>query len=157
MNRLFRRRTTSADMRPSILSIVALMVLLVPTVLHTSTGTKTVAMGLDLAGHEGARTHDGPLTSVTVTVNPQGFRVDATMKSTDVRSEHLIEETHQLGNLEGLREHLSNLKEIDQTQTHLTLVPSPDNTTGEIVLWMDSIRTGPQGELFPHVTIGTAS
>ena len=157
MNRLFRPRTTSADMRPSILSIVALMVLLVPTVLHTSTGTKTVAMGLDLAGHEGARTHDGPLTSVTVTVNRQGFRVDATMKSTDVRSEHLIEETHQIDNLEGLRKHLSNLKEIDQTQTHLTLVPGPDNTTGEIVLWMDSIRMGPQGELFPHVTLGTAS
>jgi hypothetical protein len=133
------------------------MVLLVPTVLHTSTGTKTVAMGLDLAGHQGARTHDGPLTSIIVYVNGNGFRIDATMKSTDVRSEHMIEETRQVRNLENLREYLTNLKEIDETQTRLTLVPSPDNTTGQIVLWMDAIRMGPHGELFPHVTLGAAS
>ena len=105
MNRLFRRRKYAVDMRPSILSIVALMVMLVPTVLQTSTGTKTVAMGLDLAGNQGVRTHDGPLASIVVTVNATGFRVDAVMKSTDVRSEHMVEETRQIQDLNALRQH----------------------------------------------------
>ena len=157
MNRLFRRKTHPVDMRPSILSIVALMVLLVPTVLQTSTGTKTVAMGLDLSGNEGVRTHDGPIKSIIVTVNTTGFRVDAVLKSTDVRSEHVVEETRQHNDLSGLRQYLRNLKDIDETQTRLTLVPTPDNTTGQIVLWMDAIRKGPNGELFPHVTLGATS
>ena len=126
MNRLFRRRKYAVDMRPSILSIVALMVMLVPTVLQTSTGTKTVAMGLDLAGNQGVRTHDGPLASIVVTVNATGFRVDAVMKSTDVRSEHMVEETRQIQDLNALRAYLKNLKDIDETQTRLTLIPTPD-------------------------------
>jgi hypothetical protein len=157
MNRLFRPRRTTTSFRPSILSIVALMVLLVPTVLHTSTGEKTVAMGLDLAGHSGARTHDGALSSVTVRAEQDGFRIEAVMESTDVTGDRTIEESMQVSSLTDLQNRLTRLKAIDSSQTHLTLVPSPDSTAGQIVQWMDAIRIGPEGELFSHVTLGTAS
>ena len=48
---------------------------------------------------------------------------------------------------------LSTLKRLDPKRERITLVPAADTATDEVVRWMDAVRRGPEGELFPRVIL----
>jgi hypothetical protein len=48
---------------------------------------------------------------------------------------------------------LARLKRIDPDRTELTLAPHPSSTTAQVVAWMDAVRIGPSGPLFPKIVL----
>ena len=54
--------------------------------------------------------------------------------------------------LRALQDVLGTLKALDPNRKRITLVPGP-TTTQQVVAWMDAVKVGPRGELFPEVVL----
>ncbi len=90
-----------------------------------------------------------------VTTAETGFRVEADVRNTDVRSSTGDVERRALAadDLRSLQDVLANLKALDPGRKRITLVPGPTTTTQQVVAWMDAVKIGPRGELFPEVVL----
>ena len=50
---------------------------------------------------------------------------------------------------------LATFKNLDPDRERVRLIPLRDSTTAEVVRWMDAVRYGPTGALFPRVILET--
>jgi len=159
--RIFSGARPSPDARPALFSVVALMVLLVPLVLVTSTGQKTTGMALGLPGPGAELPPDplGPVEGLRVQQQVDGFLIQARVRRTDVLASWGDVELQELRapDLAILQDHLDHLKRLDPSRQRVTLVPQPDATAQAVVSLMDAVRTGPQGPLFPEIVLETAA
>ncbi|MCB9781059.1 MAG: hypothetical protein H6742_20990 [Alphaproteobacteria bacterium] len=158
--RLFPDDAEPPDARPALLSVVALMIVLVPMVLLTSTGEKAtgLALGLPGPGEDLPPELPGPVESLRVQRVEAGFLVTAGVRRTDVlASAGDLEQQELLApDLPALQAHLASLKALDPARQRLTLAPAPTSTAEQVVTWMDAVRAGPQGELYPQVVLEAA-
>lgn len=152
---LFSRRRAAPDARPALLSVVALMLLLVPMVLLTSTGQRATGLALGLPGPgEGLPPlPPGPVERLRVTRTAEGYRVEAGVRRTDVRATTGDVESQQLdvADLPALQAQLRRLKNLDPDRERITLRPAPDTPAHEVVTLMDAVRADRAGPLFPQV------
>lgn len=158
--RLFAKARPAPDARPALFSVVALMVLLVPLVLVTSTGQKMTGLSLGLPGpsEELPPPPPGPVEALRVTRVPEGYRVQAAVRRTDVLASAGDVEQQELlaADLGALQAHLVRLKALDPQRQRIHLAPAADTPASEVVRWMDAVRQGPQGPLFPEVVVESA-
>lgn len=159
--RLFPPAREAPDMRPALLSVVALMLLLVPMVLLTSTGQKATGLALGLPGPDDdlPPTPPGPVEQLRVERVEAGFRVQAAVRRTDVLASSGDVERQELeaSDLAALQVHLRRLKRLDPDRERVTLAPGPDTPAGDVVAWMDAVRADAQGPLYPQVVIESVS
>ena len=140
------------------LSVVALMVLLLPVLLRTTTSQKLTSIPLSI--HESSG--DLPplpadfLKSVTVYREADGFRVRTETRGRDARDQGAVEITeYHPQNLDELQERLSEIRQLDDQQDRVILVPSNDTQTTDLIRWMDAVRVWPEGRLFPQVVLAS--
>lgn len=157
MRRMFQAQTSPPDVRPAMLSIVSLMVLLLPMLLMTTSAQKLtgLAMGLPGPSEELPPEPPGPVESLTVVRVDGGYQVQATVRSTDVNASVGDTETKSLmaGDLSSLQGVLAKLKKLDPKRDRITLAPSKEMPTDEVVQWMDAVRAGPEGPLYPRIVM----
>ncbi len=157
MRRLFRSRSVPSDPRAALLSVVALMLLLLPFLLMTTSAQKLTGLALGVPGPDEALPPEtpGPVEKITVERVVEGYRLTAAVRNTDVRSTagDTEQKTLMAGNLTELQAALATLKALDPARERVTLIPAADTPAEEVVRWMDAVRNGPQGPLFPKVVL----
>ncbi|MEL6349763.1 MAG: hypothetical protein AAFV53_42055, partial [Myxococcota bacterium] len=158
--RLCRAPRTAADIRPALMSLVALMILLVPLMLMTTSAQKLTGLPLSVPGPTDALppTPPGPVEDLTVRRADSGFQIEAALRSTDVRA--AVGDTEMkvvfAADLSALQDQLWTLKQLDPDRERIHLVPSADTPTELVVRWMDAVRISPRGTLYPKVVLETA-
>lgn len=160
MSRLFSSATTTPDARPALFSVISLIVLLVPMLLLTSSLERTTGLPLGVAGSDDDLPPEpiGRVEGLRVERVDQGYLLTADVRNTDVRASAGDTERKQLTapDLAALQVALQTYKGLDPERKRITLRPGADTTTDEVVRWMDAVRTGPQGELYPRVVLEAA-
>ena len=146
-------------MRPSLLSVIALMVLLVPFLLLTSSAQKLTGMHLGLPGSSETLPPDpiGPVESLRVRRVESGYQVEMSLRNTDVRASVGDVERREIpaADLAELQRVLNTVKQLDPQRERITLTPAGETTAAEVVALMDAVRSGPQGPLFPRIVMET--
>jgi hypothetical protein len=139
------------------LSVVALMVLLLPVLLQTTSSQKLTSLALSVhsSSSDLPPLPSGDLESVHVYRDARGYTVRIQIRSTDVNASLGDTETKefQAEDLATLQERLAEVKSLDTRQERVILVPAQDTQTAELVRWMDAVRKWPEGELFPQVVL----
>ncbi len=158
--RLFSAPTEQPDIRPAMMSVAAMMVLLLPALLMATSAQKLTGLALSVPGPS-EQLPPEPSSAVerlSVTRIPAGYLITAEVRATDVLASAGDTERKELlaADLVGLQTQLAVLKRLDGKRQRITLIPAPDTPTEEVVRWMDAVRHGPEGELFPRVILETA-
>jgi len=159
MRRLFQTAEPAHDLRPTVLSVVALMLLLLPLTLLSTSVDRRTGLPIGLSGGESERiAGDGPVEQIRILSLEEGFSVEASVRTTDVRASAGEVELQRMGaaSLTELQGVLARLKRIDPGRREATLVPQAHSTTHQVVRWMDAIGEGPSGELYPKVVLEVA-
>ncbi len=142
-----------------LLSVVALMFLLLPMLLLTTSVSKLV--GLDLALAQGAGElpppPPGAVEAVTVVVD-EHLEVTASVRRTDVVTSAGDVEVRSWelarGDARGLQGVLRDLKELDPLARRVVLAPDDAVSAAELVRLMDVVRSDSHGALFDEVVLG---
>ena len=160
MGRLFRAPPAEADARPALMSVISLMVLLLPMLVATTSAQRLAGLPLGVPGpaDELPPESPGPVEDVTVRAEGGGYRLEARVRRADVRASAGEVELRSwaLADLPALQAALADLKRRDPARDRITLIPSPTTTTAELVRWMDGVRHGPDGVLYPKVVLQPA-
>jgi hypothetical protein len=158
--RLFSTPAEPPDIRPAMMSVAAMMVLLLPALLMATSAQKLTGLGLSVPGPSEQLPPEptGAVERLSVSRLPAGYLISAEVRSTDVLASVGDTERKELlvSNLTELQIQLAVFKGLDSKRERITLVPSADTPTEEVVRWMDAVRRGPEGELFPRVILETA-
>ena len=137
------------------------MVLLLPMLLMTSSMQRRAGLVLGVPGPDEELPPEvpGAVESLRVSRDASGFLVYAAVRNTDVVSATGDTEAREFhaDTLTSLQEVLATLKRLDPARERITLVPAADTTTDEVVRWMDAVRAGPTGKLFPKVILSTGA
>ena len=157
---MFSTPAEQPDIRPAMMSIAAMMVLLLPALLMATSAQKLTGLALSVPGPAEQLPPEptGAIERLTVTRTPQGYLVSAAVRSTDVLASAGDTEQKELlvADLTALQAQLAIFKGLDAVRERITLVPAADTPTEEVVRWMDAVRRGPSGELFPRIILETA-
>jgi hypothetical protein len=159
VSRLFAPRAAPPEARPALFSVISLIVLLVPLLLYTSSLERRTGLALAVSGTDDLPPEPvGPVEALRVERVAQGYALRAEVRNTDVRASAGDTERKEalLPDLAALQSTLLVYKRLDPARTRITLHPAADTTTEEVVRWMDAVRSGPEGELFPRVVLEAA-
>lgn len=159
------RRRAGADPRPALLSVIALMFLLLPFVLLTTSPQKLGGLGLALAGEgaEAPAVSPGPLERVEVRTDGSRLVLRAAIRSTDVtaeagdttETETVLPPVDARPDLAGLQTRLAELRHLDPHQQRITVIPADDLSTSQVVALVDAVRGDPASPLFEEVVLGS--
>ena len=143
--------------RPALLSMAALMILLLPTLLLITSTQKTTALPLAVAGNvtDIPPASSGLIAGLDVIANDQGFRIEAKLRKSDVlATESDVEQkSWDVSNELELQETLRELKNIDALRTRIRLKPHSNADTQTVIHLLDLLKGDRQGELFPETLI----
>ncbi|MDP6935092.1 MAG: hypothetical protein QGG40_19375 [Myxococcota bacterium] len=137
------------------------MLLLLPFLLLTTSVQKLTGLALAMPGpsEEIPPEPPGTVERLRVVRTGSGFRVQADVRNTDVRASvgDVEQRDFEVSDLTALQNILGTFKALDPRREQVTLVPAAESTTQEVVFWMDAVRNGPDGELFPKVVLETST
>ena len=158
--RLFSTPSEPPDIRPAMMSIAAMMVLLLPALLMATSAQKLTGLALSVPGPSEQLPPEptGNVEKLSVTRVPQGYLLSAEVRSLDVLAgagDTVLQEK-VVPTLTALQTELASYKKDDEKRERITLIPAEDTPTEEVVRWMDAVRRGPDGELYPRVILQTA-
>ena len=158
--RLFTTPAEPPDIRPAMMSVAAMMVLLLPALLMATSAQKLTGMALSVPGPSEQLPPEptGIVERLSVARLPAGYQITAEVRSTDVLASAGDTERKELlvDGLAALQTQLAIFKGLDPKRARITLIPAADTPTEEVVRWMDAVRRGPDGELYPRVILETA-
>lgn len=159
-----QRASTPPDARPALLSVIALMLLLLPFLLLTTSVHKLTATNLRLPG-EGESlppVPPGAVERLAVEVQADGsVRVVADVRQTDVTAKagDAFRRVTTVASRDGgvdypaLQVALQEIKAQDPARTRLRLAPAEDVRTRVMVALMDAVRSADGKALFPDVVL----
>lgn len=163
MNRLLRPSEAPPDVRPAMLSVwVALLLLLIPSLLFTTSEQKLVGLQIGLLGTGSATPPTGAVERVAVRLAAGGtITVEADVRRTDVgaASGDVVHRTLDLAPRDGapdwtgLQAELGALKAVDPGVRRAILDPDPSLSTQDVVGFVDAVRARDGKELLPDIVL----
>lgn len=141
---------------------IALLLLLLPMLLVTSSPQKLAGIGLSVAGAGELPPHAGAVAAIAVEVAVDGAaRVRATVRRTDVGAgvgdvaERHVEVPPLDGRLDlvRLQDALEEIRRLDPSLTRITVTPSDAASVREIVAFLDAVRARAGRPLYPDVVL----
>jgi len=154
MSKLFNNPQQEPDIRPALLSMSALMMILLPTLLLVTTPQKLVGISLSMAGAttDIPPTPPGILESLRIEVLADGFLIEASVRKTDVLAStgDVEQKTWSFTTWPESIAQLEKIKELDPSRKRIQIAPLPSSETKEVIHWMDSLQ---KETLFPEVII----
>lgn len=161
--RLLQGDAAPADLRPAMLSVwIALLLLLLPMLLVTSSPQKLAGIGLSVAGAGELPPHAGAVAAVSVAVGGDGAaRVTAQVRRTDVgagvgdTAERAVDVPGADGrvDLRALQAALTEIHRLDPSLTRITVTPADAAPVREIVALLDAVRSSGGRPLYPDVVL----
>lgn len=154
-----RRAAEPHDPRPALLSVVALMFLLLPLLLLTTSVARLVGLDLAIAGESDLPPSPaGQVESLELLASPKQLSLRAGVRRTDVVTSAGDVEQREVvlepDDLAGLQEALRQFKGLDPERERALLRPTDDLPTRSVVHLMDAMRGDAQGPLYPQVALG---
>ena len=159
MRRLFSKPEPHLDHTTAFFAMAALMMLLLPTLLLSTSTQKLSALPLSIAGsaEELPENTGTGIHKIILSAQDSGFSLQAWVQTTDIRSQTLEEKQWRIQNTKELHAALSQLKKIGPQHSRIILKPQKNTRTEDVVRWMDVIRQTPKGQvLFPEIVIEPA-
>ena len=154
MRKLFSAQPEEPDIRPAMLSMSALMMILLPTLLLVTTPQKLIGLPLSMAGTttEIPPSPPGVIESLNVEVNPTSFVLQANVRKTDVLASagDVETKTWSFTEWKELITQLESLKKLDPSRKRIQLQPHATSTTKQVIHWMDTLQ---RGDLFSEVIV----
>jgi len=148
---------TAVDRRPALLSMAALMILLLPTLLLITSTQKTTALPLAVAGNSAdiPPAESGLIASLDVISTDRGYLVEAKLRKSDVLATESDVETKKwvVENDTELQDTLRQLKNRDNLRTRIRLKPLANAKTQTVIHLLDLLKGDREGELFPETLI----
>ena len=169
MHRSFQTDIDVPDIRPTLLSLAALMLLLIPILLLIVNPQKTTYLPLSMSTKSGVPpiAHTGPIEvlkisidTITGTKSPDplakySMQLEVHRRKSDVRASQGDTEV-KIWNFTSRRECIQMLRDIksfDKARERITVVPSKNLRTSDIVFWMDILRKDNGEVFFPSVVL----
>lgn len=161
------RRPPSAsmpDLRPTLLSIITLMFLLLPFLLLTTSIQKLAGLGLEIArpGAELPALPPGTVEHLEVHVEGTTLRLRVAARTTDVTAmtgdvtwnETPFAPQGPEPDLAGLQEALHRWRALDPERERILVIPADDTPARRVIEVMDAVRSSSSGPLFSEVVLG---
>ena len=154
------------DRRPALLSIVALMFLLLPLLLLTTSTQKLSALGLQLAHAQGsALPSGGPLERLEVRLLGDELTIRAALRTLDVTAGEgdttwRVVSLPGIGgepDLAGLQRELRIVQQLDPGNGRVEVLPADDTPVQRVVALVDAVGGDPDQPLFPEVVLAQSS
>jgi len=166
--RLISRTESQDDGRAGLLAIVALFLLLLPFLLLTGSPQKLAAINLQLAdateqGDVTTKGRHGEFVGLELRIDDKALILNETRWNKDIIAAPVSKEIafphHREGrfDIRAIQKRLRALKSEFTTPyvwEKITLLPSPDTTTAELIVLMDGVRSDNKGPLLPEVSLG---
>jgi len=167
LRRLRSGRPRSApDLRPGLLSVVALLFLLLPFLLLTTSIQKLTGLELALAGStsELAPLPPGQVEAVEVHLQGHDLTLRSALRTRDVTasqgdvtwSETALPPVDGGMDLAGLQGALARVHALDPEHTRALVVPADDVPTARVVALVDAVRGDATQPLYADVVLGGA-
>lgn len=169
MPRSFQTDIDVPDIRPTLLSLAALMLLLIPIMLLIVNPQKTTYLPLSMSTNSGVPpiAHTGPIEVLKISIDTRsGFKssdhlakysiqLEVHRRKSDVRASQGDTEV-KIWNFTSPKDCLQKLRDIksfDKARERITVTPSKNLRTGDIVFWMDILRHDNDEDFFPSVIL----
>ncbi len=161
-----RRPRVVPDLRPGLYSVVALLFLLLPFLLLTTSIQKLTGLDLGLAGSAGelAPMPPGPIEAIEIQLDNGELTLRSARRTRDVTAsqgdvtwneQHLPPRNGEM-DLDGLQQALLRLHALDPDRERVLVVPTDDVPTTRVVALVDAVRSHGGELLFPEVVLGGA-
>ena len=152
------KRQQQPDIRPALMSLAALMMILLPTLLLITSPQKLTALTLSIStdGQQIPSSPNGVISALILTVKPGGYLLEASLRKTDVLASAADTEQKQwvLSEWSEVLSTLTRLKKLDPKRSRIELRPLASSQAQQVVRWMDSLQAK---DRFPEVIISTQS
>lgn len=156
---------STGDARPALLAVVALMLLLMPFLLLTTSPQKLTSLSLHLAGEGGDSLplRTGAVERVEVALAADhSAEVRATVRRTDLGAAE--GEVHErvstvpaddgAFDLPAVQQILLSIKRFDPDHQRVQVIPADSLSTQEVVEVVDAVRIHQGEDLFPEIVLG---
>jgi len=170
----FRRMVRTApapdpDLRGGLLSVVCLFFILLPCLMLSTSLYRLTTLPFRLPGTSAAATavprQPSPIEAMQLRLEPDRLVLRAALRTTDVTAmegqgvwnEAVLPHRDQHPDLAALQLSLAQFHRLDPSFRRIELLPWDGATTDELVRVMDAVRQGPDGALFPEITLGTTT
>ena len=171
MKRSFGSNIDIPDIRPTLLSLAALMLLLIPILLLIVNPQKTTSLPLSVSTSStiSQLAHSGPVEKLQIFIdvdnsksNPSETRitsyiltVEIDIKKSDIRASQgdIERKRWKFHQVSECIQKLRDIKNMDSARERITVIPSKKLQTQDIVYWMDILRQDEHGILFPSVIL----
>ena len=144
------------DIKPALMSLAALMMILLPTLLLITTPQKLTAKTLSISGDGQSipQPTGGVVSSLILSATAEGYLLEAELRKTDVlaSSDDIEHKSWIHQEWPEVLETLKQLKTLDPERKRIELRPQLSSTTQQVVGWMDSLQ---HADRFPEVVIST--
>jgi hypothetical protein len=160
------RQRSAPDLRPGLLSVVALLFLLLPFLLLTTSIQKLTGIDLQLAGSTGelAPLPPGRVEAVEVRLEGADLLLRSAVRTRDVTAgqgdvtwhEERFPARGDAMDLAGLQQALLRLEALDPERQRALVLPSDDTSSTRVVALVDAIRSHRGQPLYPEVVLGGA-
>ncbi len=158
------RAATPPDLRPALLSVVALLFLLLPFLLLTTSIQKLTGLDLGLAASAGELQPlpPGRVEAVEIHLDSKRLLLRAAVRTLDVTasrgdvtwSEQRLPHLPTGPDLAGLQRALRSLRQLDPERQRALVVPADDVPTARLVALLDAARESAGEPLFPDLVLG---
>ena len=171
MKRSFGTDIETPDIRPTLLSLAALMLLLIPILLFIVNPQKTTSIPLSMSSASSIPpiAHSGPIENLQLFVDIDNTKLnqqkntsidyilglEVERRKSDVRASQGDTERKRWNfqTVSDCLQKLRDIKSMDPSRERITVIPSTKLQTQDIVYWMDLLRQDEQGMLFPSVIL----
>ena len=169
MPRSFQTDIEVPDIRPTLLSLAALMLLLIPILLLIVNPQKTTYLPLSMSTSSGLPpiAHTGPIEVLKISIDTKNnseasdpnskyvMQLEVHRRKSDVRASQGDTEIKiwDFTSLDACIQKLRDIKGFDEARERITVIPSKNLRTGDIVFWMDILRQDNGENFFPSVVL----
>ena len=167
--RSFQTDIEVPDIRPTLLSLAALMLLLIPILLLIVNPQKTTYLPLSMSTSSGVPpiAHTGPIEVLKISIDTKSnseasdpnskyvMQLEVHRRKSDVRASQGDTEIKiwDFTSLDACIQKLRDIKGFDEARERITVIPSKNLRTGDIVFWMDILRQDNGENFYPSVVL----
>jgi hypothetical protein len=156
------------DLRGGLLSVVCLFFILLPCLMLSTSLYRLTALPFRLPGAAATAAvpeRPSPIEGLQLRLEPDRLVLRAALRTTDVTAmegqgvwnEAVLPHRDQHPDLAALQARLGQLHRLDPALRRIELLPWDGVSTDDLVRVMDAVRQGPDGALFPEITLGSAA
>lgn len=148
MPQLFHSIKPTMNIQAAFFAMSSLMIILLPTLLMITNPEKLIGFPVELQGNgnDTVMHMENTIERIHLSIQRENahdiFRISASIRKTDflANAGDVEEKTWIANDWTESMEHLRSIHELDPTQHSISFAPAPENSTQDVVFWMDGLQ-----------------